>query len=129
MTSVAIREARVRELRQEILNSSQLKRYLEEHPTELQHLRRHDNELRTTRQQAHLRHIPDYLLPEGGRKALSSNEVGFVPLRKPDKKFRGHKKGGILETKEGELAVLCRACPHPTINLPVGWDKTEEKLA
>ncbi|KAJ7753029.1 hypothetical protein B0H14DRAFT_3096752 [Mycena olivaceomarginata] len=29
----------------------------------------------------------------------------------------------IGATKAGELALLCPACPHPGINLPVDWDK------
>ncbi|KAG1785033.1 uncharacterized protein HD556DRAFT_1435285 [Suillus plorans] len=35
---------------------------------------------------------------------------------------RGHDPGGIAETKAGELAVLCLACPHPGKNLPSGWE-------
>ncbi|KAJ6448048.1 hypothetical protein C8R47DRAFT_971630 [Mycena vitilis] len=30
-------------------------------------------------------------------------------------------EGGIEVTKRGELAIPCRACPHPGINLPDGW--------
>jgi hypothetical protein len=29
----------------------------------------------------------------------------------------------IEETKPGELAVPCIACPDPTVNLPPDWDK------
>jgi ATP-dependent RNA helicase DDX56/DBP9 len=65
-------------------------RYFEENPTELTHLR-HDGELRTARQQAHLKHIPEYLLPKDGKQALAG-DVGFVPLRK-DRKVRGNRKG------------------------------------
>lgn len=65
-------------------------RYFEENPTELSHLR-HDGELRTARQQAHLKHIPEYLLPKDGKQALEA-DVGFVPLRK-DRKGKGHRKG------------------------------------
>ncbi|KPM44862.1 ATP-dependent RNA helicase DBP9 [Neonectria ditissima] len=88
VTKVSIREARTRELRQELLKSDKLKRYFEENPTELSHLR-HDGELRTARQQAHLKHIPEYLLPKDGKKSLSA-DVGFVALRK-DRKVKGHK--------------------------------------
>lgn len=28
----------------------------------------------------------------------------------------------VEETRPGELAVLCPACPHPDINLPAGWE-------
>ncbi|KAJ4293780.1 ATP-dependent DNA/RNA helicase [Collariella sp. IMI 366227] len=90
VTKVAIREARTRELRQELLRSETLKRYFEENPTELSHLR-HDGELgRTTRQQPHLKHVPDYLLPTDGKKV---EQVGFVPFKKQDGKDRRHRKG------------------------------------
>ncbi|KAL2144811.1 hypothetical protein VTI28DRAFT_8473 [Corynascus sepedonium] len=93
VTKVAIREARTKELRQELLRSETLKRYFEENPTELAHLR-HDGELgRVTRQQPHLKHVPDYLLPKDGKKALSSEQVGFVPFKKLDGKDRRHRKG------------------------------------
>ncbi|KAJ7916080.1 hypothetical protein B0H13DRAFT_2231764 [Mycena leptocephala] len=35
---------------------------------------------------------------------------------------RGHDLLGIVNTKEGECALLCPACPHPGKNLPLGWD-------
>lgn len=102
MTKVAVREARTRELRQELLRSETLKRYFEENPAELQHLR-HDGELgRTTRQQAHLKHVPDYLLPKEGKKALTES-VGFVPFKKEDKKHRNkrHKPGRSFKVGGG----------------------------
>ncbi|EIW84473.1 hypothetical protein CONPUDRAFT_71239 [Coniophora puteana RWD-64-598 SS2] len=34
---------------------------------------------------------------------------------------RGHDSSGIAGTKDGELAVLCPACPHPGKNLPDDW--------
>ncbi|KAL2213788.1 DEAD/DEAH box helicase [Sarocladium strictum] len=92
VTKVAVREARTRELRQELLKSDKLKRYFEENPTELSHVR-HDGELRTARQQSHLRHIPEYLLPADGKKALAADNVGFVPLRK-QARIAGGKRGG-----------------------------------
>lgn len=35
---------------------------------------------------------------------------------------RGHDPAGIVATKPGEIAVQCRACPQPGINLPEGWE-------
>lgn len=67
-------------------------RYFEENPTELSHLR-HDGELRTARQQAHLKHIPEYLMPKDGKQALTE-DVGFVAMRK-DKKSKGKKGRGF----------------------------------
>ncbi|KAG1809885.1 uncharacterized protein HD556DRAFT_1428132 [Suillus plorans] len=37
---------------------------------------------------------------------------------------QGHHPGGIEETKAGACAILCPACPHPSKNLPVGWENT-----
>ncbi|KAK5994408.1 ATP-dependent RNA helicase DBP9 [Cladobotryum mycophilum] len=106
VTKVAIREARTRELRQELLKSEKLKRYFEENPTEMNHLR-HDGELRTARQQAHLKHVPEYLLPKEGKKALTSEEIGFVPFRKLDKK-NGKKGNGKKGSKRGGFKVGSR---------------------
>ncbi|QIW94717.1 hypothetical protein AMS68_000235 [Peltaster fructicola] len=79
VTRIAVRQARTRELRQELINSAKLQRHFEEHPEDLTHLR-HDTESHTVRQQAHLKHIPDYLLPTGGKAAIKK-DVGFVGLR------------------------------------------------
>jgi ATP-dependent RNA helicase DDX56/DBP9 len=102
VTKVAIREARTRELRQELLKSEKLKRHFEENPAELHHLR-HDGELRAARTQAHLRHVPEYLLPKEGKDGLSTEQVGFVPLRKTSDrkkgKFKGQRKGKFRVTK------------------------------
>lgn len=81
VTPVAIREARVRELRQELLKSEKLKRYFEENPDDLRHLR-HDGEFRTARIQAHLKHVPDYLMPNNGGRRGTAGDIGFVGLQK-----------------------------------------------
>ena len=81
VTRIAIREARTRELRQELLKSEKLKRHFEEHPEDLSRLR-HDNELRAARIQQHLRHIPEYLMPSNGSKGIAGDQTGFVGLRK-----------------------------------------------
>ncbi|KGQ04771.1 ATP-dependent RNA helicase DBP9 [Beauveria bassiana D1-5] len=104
VTKVAVREARTRELRQELLKSEKLKRYFEENPTEMAHLR-HDGELRTARQQAHLKHIPEYLLPKEGKEALTAAKIGFVPLRKfggKDRKSKRGKSGKRIGSHKGD---------------------------
>jgi ATP-dependent RNA helicase DDX56/DBP9 len=92
VTKVAVREARMREIRQELLKSEKLKRHFEENPDELHHLARHDTELRTMRTQTHLKHVPEYLLPRDGKNALTAAQVGFVPLRRTDGKDRRKSK-------------------------------------
>jgi ATP-dependent RNA helicase DDX56/DBP9 len=81
VTGIAIREARTRELRQELMKSEKLKRHFEENPGDLHHLR-HDGELRPARVQSHLKHVPDYLLPKEGKKGLTPGDLGFVGIRK-----------------------------------------------
>ncbi|KAL9622035.1 MAG: hypothetical protein Q9160_003534 [Pyrenula sp. 1 TL-2023] len=81
VTRIAVREARARELKQELLKSEKLKRHFEENPEEVRQLR-HDGELRGARVQPHLKHVPEYLMPSKARKALTEGEVGFVGLKK-----------------------------------------------
>lgn len=81
VTRIAIREARTSELRHELLKSEKLKRHFEENPDDLRHLR-HDGELRAVRIQPHLKHVPEYLMPNNGTQGLSSEDIGFVGLRK-----------------------------------------------
>ncbi|KMP05476.1 ATP-dependent RNA helicase dbp9 [Coccidioides immitis RMSCC 2394] len=81
VTRVAVQEARTKEIKQELLKSEKLKRHFEENPEELRQLR-HDGELRPTRVQAHLKHVPEYLMPAKGKAGLTSGDIGFVGLRK-----------------------------------------------
>ncbi|KAJ7667892.1 hypothetical protein DFH06DRAFT_983104 [Mycena polygramma] len=38
---------------------------------------------------------------------------------------RGHDDSGVKGTKQGELALKCRACPEPGVNMEEGWDKVD----
>ena len=80
-----VRQARLDELRQELLKSEKLKRHLEENPDDLKYLR-HDTSIKAGRTQHHLKHVPDYLLP-GKRKAglnelVDPKESAFVGIKK-----------------------------------------------
>ncbi|APA14500.1 hypothetical protein SS1G_06425 [Sclerotinia sclerotiorum 1980 UF-70] len=81
VTSIAVQEAKAREIRQELMKSEKLKRHFEENPSDLYHLR-HDGELRPARVQAHLKHVPDYLLPKEGKKGITGGDIGFVGMHK-----------------------------------------------
>lgn len=102
VTKVAVREARTRELREELLKSEKLKRHFEENPAEMHHLR-HDGELRAARTQAHLKHVPDYLLPADSKKGTEKTGGGFVPFNKPDKKNRRQRKFKVGKKKADPL--------------------------
>ena len=116
VTSVAIREARTRELKQEILKSEKLKRHFEENPEDLRGLR-HDGETHAVRIQPHLRHVPAYLMPQGGAKGMVRSEVGFVGLRKQTdnrRRMARAKKGAL--GKGGKRAGTKRSDPLKTFN-------------
>ncbi|KAF5362527.1 hypothetical protein D9756_002540 [Leucocoprinus leucothites] len=89
VTRAAIREARIKELKNELLNSDKLKAYFEDNPFDLEHLR-HDKALRPARVQPHMKHVPKYLLPrmapaqesEEIRPVVTGAKSGFVPFRK-----------------------------------------------
>ncbi|KAJ7605673.1 hypothetical protein DFH06DRAFT_1348526 [Mycena polygramma] len=38
---------------------------------------------------------------------------------------RGHRAGGARATKQGELTLMCRACPQPGWNLPDNWENID----
>ncbi|KAH6916037.1 ATP-dependent RNA helicase dbp9 [Coprinopsis sp. MPI-PUGE-AT-0042] len=102
VTRAAIREARVKELKAEILNSDKLKAHFEDNPLDLEYLR-HDKPLHPTRVQPHMKHIPKYLLPrvaavnqDGEAKQVEAGEgksKGFVPFKKPSTRGRGRGRG------------------------------------
>ncbi|XP_046851331.1 probable ATP-dependent RNA helicase DDX56 isoform X2 [Xenia sp. Carnegie-2017] len=72
VTKASIREARLKEIKTEILNSEKLKAFFEDNPRDLQ-LLRHDKVLHPTKIQPHLRHIPDYLVPETMKPSLNKS--------------------------------------------------------
>lgn len=79
VTQTGIREARIKELKQELINSDKLKRFFEENPQDLATLR-HDKELHPARVQSQLKRVPEYLLPESARS--DPKKIGFVPFHK-----------------------------------------------
>merc|ERR1712029_1065084 len=90
VTRIAIREARLKEIKQEMLNSNRLQSHFADNPRDLQSLR-HDKALHTVRHQAHLKNVPNYIVPQTLRKLNASSSSAAV-----DKKRKGFKKGGGL---------------------------------
>uniref|UniRef100_A0A8D0F8N1 RNA helicase n=1 Tax=Strix occidentalis caurina TaxID=311401 RepID=A0A8D0F8N1_STROC len=60
VTKQAVKEARLREIKDELLNSEKLKAYFEDNPRDL-HVLRHDKPLHPAIVKPHLRNVPDYL--------------------------------------------------------------------
>lgn len=48
-------------------------------------------------------------------------------LKRLQRAGRGHDPAGVDETKLGQCAVNCWACPHEGRNLPDGWRDVDPK--
>ena len=72
ITRVSIREARLKEIKAEIFNSKKLKTYFNENKKELQ-LLRHDTALHVVKVKEHLKHVPDYLIPNSLKKVSTNS--------------------------------------------------------
>ncbi|XP_043247905.1 probable ATP-dependent RNA helicase DDX56 isoform X1 [Colletes gigas] len=62
VTRIAVREARLKEIKQEVLTCEKLKSYFEDNPRDLQSLRQ-DKALHTVKLQPHLKDVPEYIIP------------------------------------------------------------------
>uniref|UniRef100_A0A8C8FLK9 Probable ATP-dependent RNA helicase DDX56 n=1 Tax=Oncorhynchus tshawytscha TaxID=74940 RepID=A0A8C8FLK9_ONCTS len=100
VTKQAVREARLKEIKQELLNSEKLKTYFEDNPRDLQ-LLRHDKDLHPAVIKPHLKNVPEYLSKTHTLlRDLSPINNGFQPytqLMNPLKSFHytgGRSRGG-----------------------------------
>uniref|UniRef100_A0A8C9ABP8 RNA helicase n=1 Tax=Prolemur simus TaxID=1328070 RepID=A0A8C9ABP8_PROSS len=87
VTKQAIREARLKEIKEELLHSEKLKTYFEDNPRDLQ-LLRHDLPLHPAVVKPHLGHVPDYLVPSALRGLVHPHKK----RKKPSSSCRKAKK-------------------------------------
>lgn len=69
VTRIAIREARLKEIKQEVMNCEKLKSYFEDNPRDLKSLRQ-DKTLHTVKLQPHLKDVPEYIVPPTLKKIM-----------------------------------------------------------
>lgn len=99
VTKTAIREARLKEIKQEMLASNKLKTYFEDNPRDLQVLR-HDKSLHTVKVQKHLKNVPDYLVPQTLRHMRGmSDKPGKSKVRRKNMAPKGPTKAEIKYKK------------------------------
>ncbi|XP_076480787.1 putative ATP-dependent RNA helicase DDX56 isoform X2 [Bombus vancouverensis nearcticus] len=72
VTRIAVREARLKEIKQEVLNCQKLKSYFEDNPKDLQSLRQ-DKALHTVKLQSHLKDVPEYIVPPTLKRLVGTN--------------------------------------------------------
>jgi len=97
VTRVAVREARIKELKSEIITSEKLKSHFEDNPKDLQALR-HDKALHTARVQAHMKHVPDYLLPDSVDKEKIKSQAGPQKVSFKKQRYNPHKRNQKKKT-------------------------------
>lgn len=88
ITRALIREARIKELKAELLTSAKLQAHFEDHPDDLAYLQ-HDRALLSTRSgQQHLKHVPAYLAPKIINNSMAQPRAytGYVPKNKPSER-------------------------------------------
>ncbi|CAG8491858.1 3819_t:CDS:10 [Paraglomus brasilianum] len=110
VTKAAIKEARQKEVKQEILNSERLKSHFEDNPNDLNFLR-HDKVLHPTRIRPHMKHIPSYLMPKVAYSAVNeqseTSDVGHVYFRgNSSNKHRKGRKGYGQRQKNDPLKTF-----------------------
>ncbi|XP_054860012.1 probable ATP-dependent RNA helicase DDX56 isoform X2 [Amphiprion ocellaris] len=119
VTKQAVREARLKEIKQELLNSEKLKTYFDDNPRDLQ-LLRHDKDLHPAVVKPHLKNIPEYLVPQTLKSVVhplssrrkkrreKSNPIGIsktsfknIKGKNPLKSFR-YTRGKNIKGKAGK---------------------------
>ena len=80
VTRTAVKEARLTEIKRELLHSKKLQAHFEQNPDDLE-LLRHDKPLHLTKKQPHLAHVPTYLKPETEGATESVAAVGSSARR------------------------------------------------
>ncbi|XP_033113374.1 probable ATP-dependent RNA helicase DDX56 [Anneissia japonica] len=98
VTKVAVKEARLKEIKSEILNSKKLKTYFDDNPRDLK-LLRHDKALHSAKVHSELSTVPDYLVP----KALKGSNISYSRKRaNPDAGSRRAETKAIRIKKKKE---------------------------
>ncbi|XP_047497976.1 probable ATP-dependent RNA helicase DDX56 isoform X2 [Penaeus chinensis] len=107
-TSIAVKETRKKEIRQELLNTSKLKTFFEDNPRDLEVLR-HDVPKHGLKPMTHLKNVPEYNIPDplrtvskGGKRLKFNKNIPKAKLKKMSnthRKFQ-EKKSNPLKSME-----------------------------
>ncbi|XP_028391173.1 probable ATP-dependent RNA helicase DDX56 [Dendronephthya gigantea] len=100
VTKASVREARLKEIKSEILNSEKLKAFFEDNPRDLQ-LLKHDKDLHPAKIQPHLKHVPDYLVPDTLKPTMTNSQRrkrSYVSFHKHQKNSNKKQKLDPLRT-------------------------------
>lgn len=88
VTKVKVKDAKLKEIKGEIFNSTKLKTYFEDNPMDLKVLR-HDKILAPTERQPHMRNVPEYLVPDALKHVMikpRGKKKKYIPFHDKSKK-------------------------------------------
>lgn len=111
VTRIAVREARLKEIKQEVLSCAKLKSYFEDNPRDLQSLRQ-DKALHTVRLQPHLKDVPEYIVPPSLKRLVNFGK----------KKRRFNRETASAGASAAKSKHAARAS-NPLISLSIGKKK------
>lgn len=106
VTRIAVREARLKEIKQEILNCEKLKSYFADNPKDLQSLRQ-DKALHTVKLQPQLKNVPEYIVPPTLKRLVGIN-----------RKRKFNRKAAASKPTATQLKYQARAS-NPLISLKI----------
>lgn len=110
VTAAAVREARLSEIKREILNSQKLKAHFEDNPHEL-NLLKHDSLLRPHKVQKHLSQVPTYLLPshlQGTEELAAATSHAAGGGNKNKRRREKHERNAIIAKQQNAAAASKR---------------------
>ncbi|XP_011641120.1 probable ATP-dependent RNA helicase DDX56, partial [Pogonomyrmex barbatus] len=110
VTRIAVREARLKEIKQEIMNCEKLKSYFEDNPRDLKSLRQ-DKTLHTVKLQPHLKDVPEYIVPPTLKKVMG--------IERRKRKFDREAMSGATSAKSRYHARIS----NPLISLQIPTNK------
>lgn len=105
ITKVAIRDARVKEIKNEMINCEKMKSFFDNNPRDLQ-LLRHDKQLGIIKKQAHLADVPDYIVPPE-LKRLSRSTTSNSTINKRKRSYANNKSKSAFQLKQNNPLYIC----------------------
>lgn len=93
ITRQKVKDARLKEIKQEMFTSQKLKTYFEDNPKDLKVLKcTHDKVISATAQKPEMKNVPDYLVPDSIKHCVMGSGAGRK--RKQNNNSRNKQKGG-----------------------------------
>lgn len=107
ITKVAIRDARVREIKNEMINCEKMKSFFDNSPRDLQVLR-HDKQLGTVKKQAHLADVPDYIVPPELKRLSRSTASSSSSSGNRKRSYANNKSKSAFQLKQNNPLLVSK---------------------